>query len=647
MVKIKKMVDSICVGWAACVAIGLSTSNILPVLLCLIFGILYYKQESQSNRIEKNISAVISMLFSLAMVLANLEKVLGFDGFIGCILSLLFCFNGFFAVFNLVVQNIFLWVRNDEIVHESRIRNRKNGRYLYILSFVVIFLIWGFGLLVSYPGNTTRDSRWIIDQAIWLEPMSVANPPIHTLFVRIIWTIGQNLGGDPNFSLALCCLVQMIIADLIISYCIYRLYMWGIKKWICLAALAFYALMPYNVQLMHTLWKDIPFAFLVLLFMILLWEVYEFSIRGEKISVLKYMALLITGVLMCLMRNNGYYAYLLFIPFGVYLFWKNRKSVLLVLFGILLLNKIIQGPVYDKIIGWNETYRQGIQQEITDVSNEEEAFEAENNGPSNQVVVEMGDNGLKTKVVTEMTESVTQEEPVTGTVENVPQTEVVVENATSSNNSIGIYIITIQQLARVVADRTNLSVEEIEEISQVFDINTMVTEYEPHCSDNALHLVNRSLPVTDYLKIWIKYGVKYPYSYIVAWRDATYGYWYPDIQHWIYTDQIKENTIGVYKQPLVPDSIRESVLQIEESYTRVPLYGMLWSIGFVVWLTLLGSGICIVKKGIKYALLYMPLWGIWGTLLIASPVYAEFRYMYSFFLCLPLALLMPFAKRNE
>jgi len=223
-----------------------------------------------------------------------------------------------------------------------------------------------------------------------------------------------------------------------------------------------------------------------------------------------------------------------------------------------------------------------------------------------------------------------------------------VTNATSTHAQVGPYILTLQQLARVVVDRPGLPKEELDEIGRVFDTTKIVEKYNPYRADPAINLWNRELEIGEYLGIWLKYAVKYPYSYLLAWRDSTYGYWYPDIQYWVYSDEIRENDMGIYKDSVLDEETWIEMQEFENKYKRIPVYGLLWSIGFIVWLTFLSMGITVVRKGWKKCIIYMPLIGIWVTLLIASPVHAEFRYIYAFFLCLPLTLLLPFvASGNE
>ena len=78
--------------------------------------------------------------------------------------------------------------------------------------------------------------------------------------------------------------------------------------------------------------------------------------------------------------------------------------------------------------------------------------------------------------------------------------------------------------------------------------------------------------------------------------------------------------------------------KVESRYT--PLFNIEWSIGLCFWIVLIFVWISIKRKKSLYP--YIPVFGIWVTMMIASPVFAEFRYVYGAFTCLPLLMLIPY-----
>ena len=62
----------------------------------------------------------------------------------------------------------------------------------------------------------------------------------------------------------------------------------------------------------------------------------------------------------------------------------------------------------------------------------------------------------------------------------------------------------------------------------------------------------------------------------------------------------------------------------------------------MTWVTLFMTGAAFIRKNKKFVLIYLPVIGVILTLLIATPVFAEFRYAYCVFACVPLFCCIPF-----
>lgn len=605
-----KIVQGIMVSFAICITFSLATSNILYLIVGGLYLILT-KYEVELEKKEKWVNMVLSGLFSLFMVMGNIETIFAVDFLLFWPLTFILCWIGIYLCFSFLIAHMLVYFRTVKIRDGNRVTTGKSALSAFLISFVSLLFVWGIGFAVSYPGNTTSDSNQIINMALGKENMEAAVPVIYVMAIRYLWNFGFAMFGTPNASLAVCTFAHILMISVIISYLICKLYSYNVKKWICVIVWLFYAFVPYNVQLSHTIWKDIPFSAFVFLVSVLVWEQYmESAVQSKMQELCRLIFLIIAAIGMCLMRSNGLFAYIFFLPFGLFLFFKKNKKVVVALLIAFVLVRVIQGPVSDKIMNDNALLVSELQME-----SKENATDTE-------------EGSAKT---TEKAEA--------------PQV-VQVKNATDSYNSSGIFIVTIQQLARVAVDR-ELSQEEYLRMSNVLDVEEIRETYEPHCRDAAGWAMNHGISTADYLKEWVYFGLKYPIEYILAYKDQTYGYWYPDIQYWVYTDQIKENDNGLYRDSILSDDDRYEMMLFEELYKEIPIYGMLWSIGFVVWTTLFFMGITFIKKGLREMILYFPVLGVWATLLVATPVYAEFRYIYAIFLCLPLSILIPFIVKEE
>ena len=73
-------------------------------------------------------------------------------------------------------------------------------------------------------------------------------------------------------------------------------------------------------------------------------------------------------------------------------------------------------------------------------------------------------------------------------------------------------------------------------------------------------------------------------------------------------------------------------------YSKFPLSKLFNSIGLMVWANLIAVYIAITRKDVKGLFCALPPVMVIVTLLIATPVYAEFRYAYSVFCSLPVIM---------
>jgi len=606
---IRIIIQGIFATAAVCIIYGVQTSSILSFAVFAMSLLLTYKCRPQLEKKEKVVNILLSGLFSLLTALGELLVIIESEYTFSWAFTFLICWIGMYVIFELILGMLIQSLRNNYFFKkEVQKKEPKEQLRFFIVSLVILLFVWLTGWLRTYPGSMSRDSIQIASMALGNIELNAAVPIVYIMPIRLLWNIGVSLFGTANAGLAMCTFMQTVVCAVIVSYAVTRLYGNNIKKWVCMVVVLYFALMPYNAYMVTTIWKDVPFAASTLLFISLLFDLY----LGEKAKnkVMEYSRLIlfvVAGMGVCLMRNNGLYAFLLFIPFGIYVFWKKNKKAAVAILLILVFTRITQGPVYDSI----------MTDQARKVAQKDESVDENVDADT-----EKG-NGKK------------------------------VENATDSYNNSGIYIVTIQQLANVAVDRTDLSQEDYERLDKVIKVDEIreiyaeKSDYCRRCIDPVIGLRRYKASMAEYLETWVYFGLKYPINYLIGWRGQTWGYWYPDIQNWTTIDAIIENDLGVYKDSVLPDEVIWKIWDFDEIYMKIPGYGLIWSIGFVVWTTIFFMGMAYIRKGLKAAMLYIPLIGIWLTLLIATPIYAEFRYAYSIYWCLPLVMLFPFIEKKE
>ena len=157
------------------------------------------------------------------------------------------------------------------------------------------FLIWNIGLLVFWPGMMSHDS---IIQWRQLSNNSYNNiqPPLHTLFMKVITLFFNSPGAVAFIQLTILCIVLGLFLSLMKKMNVQSKYLW--------TASLLTALSPINLVLSVTIWKDITYTFTVILCCLIFLKI---GIKGSSwfLTNRNIFYLSISLVLPFLIRWNG------------------------------------------------------------------------------------------------------------------------------------------------------------------------------------------------------------------------------------------------------------------------------------------------------------------------------------------------------
>lgn len=561
---------------------GMSTKSPVSIIAFLI--ILYIFVQLHSDKVEGHVApgdmtlaTILSVLFTIFTMSARYPVILG------GMTSTLFC-TGILLLTGIGLLIMYYYLVIWFLQSASLLKVTGNGySYAWIpwLTTLICLICWLPYFLYEYPGVMTPDSINQYAQVIGAYDLSNHHSVIHTALIGIFYNIGIAISGSAHTGIALYTAAQMIFMALTAGYVVRTLQKADAAMPILIVTICFYALVPYNGAYAVTIWKDIPFAGCMTLFAAAL---MRFLLRGSfasstdsipKLSVSEYFTLIIpyvlSGVLLCLFRTNGWYAFAVSVPFIVAAYRKWFKVMLPVHLVIILLVLFVKYPVMY--------------------------------------------------------------------VYEIPQADFV--------ESLSI---PVQQIARVIANGESLSEDEAAFVGQIMDLEQVPGVYQPDVSDNVKNLIRKT--GTEYLEAnkgkfmrqWLSIGIRHPKAYFDAYIAQTNGYWYPDVSYDVgLADGIYPNEFGLTWQPLIRGNaiakIKEIIFKLPE---MIPLYGLLWSMGFILWLILLAAALCLRMGRPANALICLPFLLLTATLCIATPVAAEFRYAYAAFYALPLLVLSPF-----
>lgn len=333
---------------------GMETKNPLSIILFIILMYTFHALDSdtaQSRTAERDplLCAILAVLFATFTAAANYETIFAdLSNAFFCAAVLLFSWLGLFLIYFYLC----LWLLG-AAGRLPVIGNAYSSAWLSAICVVACMLCWLFYFLYEYPGVMTPDSINQYAQVIGEYELSNHHSIVHTALIGLFYNIGISLTGSASFGIALYTLAQMLFMALSAGYVVKTMQKAYVQMPIIIAAILFYALMPYNGIYAVTVWKDIPFAGCFTIFTA---SLVRFLLRGsasrnERLRLGEYFSLVLpyvlSGAMLCLLRANGWYAFLVSLPFILFAYRKSLRVMLPLNIAVLLLMLFVKYPVME------------------------------------------------------------------------------------------------------------------------------------------------------------------------------------------------------------------------------------------------------------------------------------------------------------
>ncbi len=215
--------------------------------------------------------------------------------------------------------------------------------------------------------------------------------------------------------------------------------------------------------------------------------------------------------------------------------------------------------------------------------------------------------------------------------------------------SVGI---PLQQICYTVVKDGLPEGEEQEFLENIIPIEAIEKSYSPISVDNIkfheqFNTVFFEQNKGGFIRLYLKLLPSHFQSYVQAYLLSTAGFWHIEPNGWITHENIYENDMGIYNvdyfQKYFHCDMKERVSGKIASLKNSPIT----NVGFMVWFTFFYVIACLSQKQPWKAVLALPLIGCWLTLMLATPVNAQFRYVYYYHLMLPVVGVMLFMKRGD
>lgn len=144
----------------------------------------------------------------------------------------------------------------------------KNKKLLCLGICLLLLLCWLPWLLYQYPGNLSPDSLNQISQAVGETALSNNHPVLHTLWIRLLISIG----GSTQIGIALYSITQLLFMAAAFSLCVLFIYSRTCSIKAAGFTLLYFAFYPVHPIYGMTMWKDIPFSICLLLITMILFR---------------------------------------------------------------------------------------------------------------------------------------------------------------------------------------------------------------------------------------------------------------------------------------------------------------------------------------------------------------------------------------
>lgn len=218
--------------------------------------------------------------------------------------------------------------------------------------------------------------------------------------------------------------------------------------------------------------------------------------------------------------------------------------------------------------------------------------------------------------------------------------------------------IPLEQIGYTIVENGTIDESEMNYISNLIPIERIKEVYNPFASDyikfdeefNNAFLESEKL---GFFKMWMKILPHNLKNYIEAYLMATSGYWYYDIKNWIVTDQnplVLESGLVTFTNLIEKGTsinFKNGINEIIEVLRSIPIISNFFSVGSMVWIMFFNIIVMIYTNNKKWIIPMVPLISLWMTMMIATPIFCEFRYMFSFHLLMPFLLVTIFVRTQK
>lgn len=462
-------------------------------------------------------------------------------------------------------------------------KDRRQGHWWIWLSFFLLCLLCYLPyFLMYYPTWFNNDAVWQMEQILGMAAKSNHHPYFHTLIIKLFLRIGNFLFGNLTAAVALYTFFQMALMAAVFGFFLFLFYQRGTGIFWLILAVCFYALLPVNAMLSICMGKDAWFTAAFLLFM---WAASECAEAGGR-----WMAFAVTGLAVCLLRSNGIFVFL-------------GTAVFLIVSAL---------------------WRVHVSRQEDDATSSKKTRQS-----------------LTISTLIVLVLYFLWQGPILSALHVEPP------------DTIESLTMPTQHLLCAYKRGGSLTTEEIGMLEQVVPLADIDEYYNPYLFDLTKNYIrengNQEIIAKNrgaYAKLWLSVGLKNPMLYLEGEIRQTAGYYALHVPHelYLYSDYFMvDNPFGIQtERKLFTNDDSLAMGKLLQGFQS--LYRKVWSLGANTWLLLCAFACALYRK--KRIAAYLPAVCLLGSLMLATPVYNEFRYAYGVFAALPFLVCFGVGREN-
>ncbi len=209
------------------------------------------------------------------------------------------------------------------------------------------------------------------------------------------------------------------------------------------------------------------------------------------------------------------------------------------------------------------------------------------------------------------------------------------------------YGIPLQQIGSVVANNGKITHEQKDRINNFIPYDTITEHFSPCLADNlkwygGLNYDYMKSNQKEFLSVWKDLLISNPKIYIKEYILETVGFWDLDVRE---PDAYVQYLVWPNEMGVEGTDYFEKIFGFSFSRYVIPTHYISNALFF--WLFVLSAFFCMKNYGFRKLLFYIPQFGIWLTLMIATPIAWSLRYVSGLVFTLPFIIIIPILQERK